>query len=230
MRLNEIRDNPGATKSRKRVGRGIGSGTGKTAGRGQKGQKSRSGGAMRVGFEGGQMPLYRRLPKRGFKNPSRREFAEINVGALQKAVDAGKLDTGGEIDEAALGAAGLFKRRRDGVRLLGSGELSAKLTLKVTGASRSAIAAVEKAGGGVTVTGAAKAPAGAADSDASAKTEKSEKTEGGAKAAAAAKSGKAEKAATSGESAKGEKTAKSAKSAESEKKEPEDGGGEAPTT
>ncbi len=164
MRLNEIRDNPGATKNRKRVGRGIGSGTGKTSGRGQKGQKSRSGGSVRVGFEGGQMPLYRRLPKRGFKNPSRKEFAEISLGALQKAVDAGKLDATGEIDEATLGAAGLFKRRRDGVRLLANGGLSVKMTLKITGASKAAVAAVEKAGGTVTVTGVKKARAAEADS------------------------------------------------------------------
>ncbi len=196
MRLNEIRDNPGATKTRKRVGRGMGSGTGKTAARGQKGQKSRSGGAVRVGFEGGQMPLYRRLPKRGFKNPSRKEFAEINLGALQKAVDAGKLDAAGEIDEAALGAAGLFKRRRDGVRLLGNGALSAKLTLKVTGASKTAVAAVEKAGGSVTVTGATEAPApepksakseNKADSDKSVKTEKSAKAKKSAKTEKGAK-------------------------------------------
>jgi large subunit ribosomal protein L15 len=166
MRLNEIRDNPGAAKCRKRVGRGIGSGTGKTAARGQKGQKSRSGGSVKAGFEGGQMPLYRRLPKRGFKNPGRKEFAEINLGALQKAVDAGKLDAKGEIDEAALGAAGFFKGRNDGVRLLARGDLSAKLTLKITGASKTAVAAVEKAGGTVTLTGVEKAPA--ADTDAGA--------------------------------------------------------------
>jgi large subunit ribosomal protein L15 len=168
MRLNEIRDNPGAAKCRKRVGRGIGSGTGKTAARGQKGQKSRSGGSVKAGFEGGQMPLYRRLPKRGFKNPGRKEFAEINLGALQKAVDAGKLDAKGEIDEAALGAAGFFKGRNDGVRLLARGDLSAKLTLKITGASKTAVAAVEKAGGTVTLTGVEKAPAADADAGAGA--------------------------------------------------------------
>ncbi len=213
MRLNEIRDNPGATKTRKRVGRGMGSGTGKTAARGQKGQKSRSGGAVRVGFEGGQMPLYRRLPKRGFKNPSRKEFAEINLGALQKAVDAGKIDANGEIDETALGAAGLFKRRRDGVRLLGNGELSAKLTLKVTGASKAAIAGVEKAGGSVTVTGAEAAPAPESGSENAAKS---------------GKSGKIEKTAKSPKS--DPKSEKSAKGAKDEKKDTEDGGSDTPST
>ncbi len=178
MRLNEIRDNPGAAKGRKRVGRGIGSGTGKTAARGQKGQKSRSGGSVKVGFEGGQMPLYRRLPKRGFKNPGRKEFAEINLGALQKAVDAGKLDATGEIDEAALGAAGFFKGRNDGVRLLARGEVSAKLKLKISGASKAAVAAVEKAGGTVTLTGVDKAPAADADATAGAAKKTSEAKSG----------------------------------------------------
>jgi large subunit ribosomal protein L15 len=155
MKLNEIADNPGAHKPRMRVGRGIGSGKGKTAGRGVKGQKSRTG--VRVkGFEGGQMPLHRRLPKRGFKRPGRPEYAEVNLGALQKAVDAGRLDAGKPVDAAALQAAGLVTNLRDGVRLLGKGELTASLTLSVAGASKPAIAAVEKAGGKVEVTVAEK--------------------------------------------------------------------------
>ncbi|HYN38002.1 MAG TPA: 50S ribosomal protein L15 [Rhodospirillales bacterium] len=163
MRLNDIRDNPGATHPRKRLGRGIGSGLGKTSGKGHKGQKARSGGQRFVGFEGGQMPLYRRLPKRGFKNPFRREFVVVNVGALQKAVDNGRLDSAQPIDETAMQGAGLFRRRRDGVRLLAKGELTAALQLSVTGASQAAVAAVEKAGGSVTlgpvVAGTEPAPA-----------------------------------------------------------------------
>jgi large subunit ribosomal protein L15 len=161
MRLNEIRDNPGARTARKRVGRGIGSGTGKTAGKGHKGQKARSGGGSPPGFEGGQMPLYRRLPKRGFKNPFRKEYVEVNVGALQQAIDRQRLDAGAPVDETALQAAGLFRRRRDGVRLLAKGELTAALTIEVTGASKAAVAAVEKAGGRVTVTGGKGKPASA---------------------------------------------------------------------
>jgi large subunit ribosomal protein L15 len=153
MKLNELSDNPGARKARMRVGRGIGSGKGKTGGRGVKGQKSRAG--VRVkGFEGGQMPLHRRLPKRGFVKPFRLEYAEVNIGALQKAVDAGRLDPAKPVDAAALQAAGLVTKLRDGVRLLGKGELTASLTLSVTGASRPAIAAVEKAGGKVEVAAA----------------------------------------------------------------------------
>lgn len=152
MRLNEIRDNPGAREPRKRLGRGIGSGTGKTAGKGHKGQKARSGGGSPPGFEGGQMPLYRRLPKRGFHNPFRKDYVEVNVGALQQAIDRQRLDASAPVDEAALQAAGLFRRLRDGVRLLAKGELSAAVTVHVTGASNAAIAAVEKAGGSVVVT------------------------------------------------------------------------------
>jgi large subunit ribosomal protein L15 len=155
MKLNEISDNPGARKPRMRVGRGIGSGKGKTGGRGVKGQKSRTG--VRVkGFEGGQMPLHRRLPKRGFVRPGRPEYAEVNLGALQKAVDAGRLDAGKPVDAAALQAAGLVTNLRDGVRLLGKGELTAKLTVSVAGASKPAIAAVEKAGGKVEVAAVEK--------------------------------------------------------------------------
>ena len=148
MRLNQISDNPGARKGRMRVGRGIGSGKGKTAGRGVKGQKSRTGVAIK-GFEGGQMPLYRRIPKRGFRPPHQKIFQVVNLGTLQKAIDDKKLDAGQVIDAAAMQAAGLFKSVRDGVRVLGKGEIKSKVELKVAGASASAIAAVEKAGGKV---------------------------------------------------------------------------------
>ena len=149
-KLNEIRDNEGAHKKRMRVGRGPGSGKGKTAGRGVKGQKSRSGVAI-AGFEGGQMPLHMRLPKRGFNNIFARDYAEVNLGAVQKMIDAGKLDTKGLLDHEALKAAGLARGGKDGVRLLGKGELKAKLNFTVAGASKSAVAAVEKAGGTVTI-------------------------------------------------------------------------------
>ena len=148
MRLNELSDNPGATKKRKRVGRGIGSGSGKTAGRGHKGQKSRSGVALK-GFEGGQMPIHRRLPKRGFTNIFRKDHAEVGLGRVQEAIDAGKLDAKQTIDAAALKEAGLVRRVKDGVRLLNNGELTAAVTFEVAGASRPAVAAVEKAGGTV---------------------------------------------------------------------------------
>jgi large subunit ribosomal protein L15 len=149
MKLNELRDNPGARKSRVRVGRGIGSGLGKTAGRGQKGQKSREGVSIN-GFEGGQMPLHMRLPKRGFNNPFAKDYAEVNIGQLQKLVDAGKLGSG-TIDHAALKEAGVARGGRDGVRLLGKGSLSAKLSFRVAGVSAGAKAAVEAAGGSVEV-------------------------------------------------------------------------------
>ncbi|WP_028466796.1 50S ribosomal protein L15 [Nisaea denitrificans] len=158
MKLNELRDNPGAHKPAKRVGRGAGSGLGKTAGKGHKGQSARSGVAIN-GFEGGQMPIHRRLPKRGFKNPFRKEFAPVNVGSIQAAIDAGKLDAKKTIDIAALQAAGLVGRVRDGVRLLANGELKAKVKVDVSGASAAAIAAVEKAGGSVTVAAPAAKPA-----------------------------------------------------------------------
>lgn len=148
MKLNELRDNPGARQGRVRVGRGIGSGLGKTAGRGQKGQTSRSGVSIK-GFEGGQMPLHMRLPKRGFNKPNRLQFAEVNIGALQRAVDAGKLQAGAAVDEAALVAAGLVNQVRDGVRLLGKGELKTNLVLTVSGFTAGARAAVEAAGGSV---------------------------------------------------------------------------------
>ncbi|MFC6487411.1 50S ribosomal protein L15 [Nitratireductor sp. GCM10026969] len=150
MKINELRDMEGATHSRKRVGRGIGSGTGKTGGRGVKGQKSRSGVAIK-GFEGGQMPLYRRLPKRGFKNIFGKDFNEVSVGRIQAAIDAGKLDSAVTIDTAALIKAGVVRRAKDGVRVLGSGELKAKVTLDVAGASKSAVEKIEKAGGSVKV-------------------------------------------------------------------------------
>jgi len=156
MKLNEIRDNQGARKARVRVGRGIGSGVGKTAGRGQKGQKSRSGVSIH-GFEGGQMPLHMRLPKRGFNKPFRKEYAEVNLGTLQRAVDEKKLDAAQTVDAAALVAAGVVNKVRDGVRLLGKGALTAKLNIRVAGASKSAREAVEKAGGTLEVTAPAKA-------------------------------------------------------------------------
>lgn len=161
MRLNELRDNPGARKERVRVGRGIGSGKGKTAGRGQKGQKSRSGVAIK-GFEGGQMPIYRRLPKRGFTNPFRKEYAVVNLGQLQRAIDDGKIDAKQTISVEALQGAGLVNKVRDGVRLLAKGEIKTKVTVEVAGASKAAIAAVEKAGGQVVVSQPSKAGAGEA--------------------------------------------------------------------
>jgi large subunit ribosomal protein L15 len=150
MKLNDLRDNQGARKSRVRVGRGIGSGLGKTAGRGQKGQTSRSGVSI-FGFEGGQMPLHMRLPKRGFNNIFAKDFAEVNLGQIQKLVDAGKLATDGTIDHAALKAAGVARGGKDGVRLLAKGSLSAKLAFRVAGASAGARQAVEAAGGSVEV-------------------------------------------------------------------------------
>lgn len=150
MKLNELNDNAGARKGRMRVGRGIGSGKGKTAGRGQKGAKARSGVAIN-GFEGGQMPLHMRLPKRGFNNVFAKDYAIVNLGAVQKAVDAGKLDAKATVDHAALKAVGLARGGKDGVRLLGKGELTAKITFSVAGASKGAMEAVEKAGGKVEV-------------------------------------------------------------------------------
>jgi large subunit ribosomal protein L15 len=147
MKLNEVRDNAGATKNAKRVGRGIGSGTGKTSGSGHKGQKARSGVSIN-GFEGGQMPIHRRLPKRGFNNIFRKDYVEVNLGKLQAAIDAGKLDGSKPVDAAAMMGAGLISKPRDGVRILGNGELKAKnVEIHAAGASKSAIAAVEKAGG-----------------------------------------------------------------------------------
>jgi large subunit ribosomal protein L15 len=148
--LNDIKDNEGARKKRMRVGRGIGSGKGKTAGRGVKGQTSRTGVAIK-GFEGGQMPLHRRLPKRGFHNIFALDWNEASLGRIQTAIDAGKLDASVVIDQAALVAAGVLRRAKDGVRVLGSGELKAKVKLEVAHASKSAVEAIEKAGGTVTL-------------------------------------------------------------------------------
>ena len=153
MNLNELRDNPGSRLKSKRLGRGIGSGKGKTAGRGQKGAKARSGVSVN-GFEGGQMPLHMRIPKRGFNNPFAKDYAEVNLGMIQKFIDAGKLDAKQVVDHAALQAAGLARGGKDGVRLLGKGEITAKVTFAVTGATKGAIAAVEKAGGSVEVAAA----------------------------------------------------------------------------
>ncbi|MBL0934212.1 MAG: 50S ribosomal protein L15 [Rhizobiaceae bacterium] len=150
MKLNELRDVDGATHSRKRVGRGIGSGKGKTSGRGVKGQSSRSGVAIN-GFEGGQMPIYRRLPKRGFKNPFTKSFNEISVGKVQEAIDSGRLDGKKAVTIEALVEAGLIRRAKDGVRLLGTGEIKSKVSFDIAGASKSAIEKVEKAGGSVKV-------------------------------------------------------------------------------
>jgi len=153
MKLNEIADNAGASKGRMRVGRGIGSGKGKTAGRGVKGQKSRAGVAVK-GFEGGQMPLHRRLPKRGFNNIFAKDYNEVGLGRVQQAIDAGKLDAKAPVTAEALKAAGVVRRVRDGVRLLGNGELKAAVTFEIAGASKTAAAAVEKSGGSVRIVGA----------------------------------------------------------------------------
>jgi len=156
MKLNDIRDNEGSTKNRKRVGRGIGSGSGKTGGRGVKGQKARSGVAIN-GFEGGQMPIYRRLPKRGFNNIFASDFVEVSLKRVQTAIDAGKLDAKATVDAAALKAAGVIRRVKDGVRLLSDGELTAKVTFEVAGASKPAVEKIEKAGGSVKLLSAAAA-------------------------------------------------------------------------
>ena len=148
MRLNELRDNDGARTERKRVGRGAGSGTGKTSGKGHKGQKSRAGATIN-GFEGGQMPIYRRLPKRGFKNPFRKHYAIVNLGDVQKAIEDGRLEKDKEIDENSLRGAGLAGKKNLKIRLLANGDLKSKITIKVAGASRSAVVAVEEAGGAV---------------------------------------------------------------------------------
>ncbi|MCP4565872.1 MAG: 50S ribosomal protein L15 [Bosea sp.] len=159
MKLTDIRDNEGATKSRIRVGRGIGSGKGKTGGRGVKGQKARAGVAVK-GFEGGQMPLYRRLPKRGFHNLFARELNEVNLGRIQQAVEAGKLDAKGVVTIESLVSAGVIsKAARDGVKILGQGEFKAKLAFEVAGASKSAVEAIEKAGGTVKILAAAASQA-----------------------------------------------------------------------
>jgi large subunit ribosomal protein L15 len=154
MKLHELRDNEGASRKKKRVARGPGSGKGKTAGRGIKGQKSRSGVAIN-GYEGGQMPLYQRLPKRGFNKPNQKKFAVVNLGLIEKFIEAGKLDVKAEINEDALVASGLVRRKLDGIRVLAKGDIKSKVTLNVTGASKSAVDAVEKAGGTLTTLAAA---------------------------------------------------------------------------
>jgi large subunit ribosomal protein L15 len=153
MKLNEIRDNEGATKNRMRVGRGIGSGKGKTGGRGVKGQKARTGVAIK-GFEGGQMPLHRRLPKRGFTPPNQRQLNEVNLGRIQEAVAAGHIEAGATVTNETLVAAGVISKARDGVKILGVGELTTGLTFQVAGVSKSAAEAIARAGGSVTVIGA----------------------------------------------------------------------------
>ena len=206
MRLNELSDKPGATKARLRVGRGVGSGKGKTAGRGVKGQKSRSGVAIK-GFEGGQMPIHMRLPKRGFNKPNRKRWAELSIATLERAVQAGKLDLKKDVDAAALVAAGVIRRAHDGVRLIGGGELSKAVKLVVSGATGGAIAVVEAAKGSVTVVDDSvemrpkgvksdKVKVAKADKPKAAKKEKPAKAAPVAKAAPAkkAKPAKAEKA------------------------------------
>jgi large subunit ribosomal protein L15 len=212
MRLNQLSDNPGARKNRIRVGRGIGSGKGKTGGRGGKGQTARSGVAVN-GFEGGQMPLYRRLPKRGFKNIFALDFVEVNTGRLQQAIDAGRLDASKPVNADVLRAAGLIGRPRDGVRLLGKGELKAKLDLEVAGASKSAIAAVEKAGGSVKVTIPVKekAPQGPSKAELYAKAEAEKAAKAEKEPKAAAKPAKEAKAEGQAKPAKAPKTEKPAK-------------------
>ena len=160
MKLNELADRPGSRKKRMRIGRGIGSGMGKTGGRGGKGQTARSGVRIK-GFEGGQMPLHRLLPKRGFNNVSARDYNEVGLDRIQQAVDSGRLDKGATVNAAALKAAGIIRRSRDGVRILANGELKAKLAFEVEGASAGARAAIEKAGGKVTLVGVAAAKAAA---------------------------------------------------------------------
>ena len=155
MKLHELHDNEGANRKKKRIGRGPGSGKGKTGGRGIKGQKSRSGVAIN-GYEGGQMPLYQRLPKRGFNNPNRKSYAIVNLNLIEKFIDAGKLDAKAEITEDTLVASGLVRRKRDGVRILAKGELKSKIKLNVTGASKAAIDAVAKAGGSLTIVSSAE--------------------------------------------------------------------------
>jgi large subunit ribosomal protein L15 len=159
MKLSDLADNPGARKNRTRIGRGIGSGKGKTGGRGGKGQTARSGVRIK-GFEGGQMPLHRRLPKRGFNNKFRRKLNEVNLGRIQQAIEAGELDANGVVNAESLVKAGVLRRVKDGVRLLGAGEIKAKIALEVAGASKSAIAAVQKAGGSVKILAPAKTEAG----------------------------------------------------------------------
>jgi len=214
MRLNEIRDRPGATSARKRLGRGIGSGLGKTAGKGTKGQKARAGISIK-GFEGGQMPLHRRLPKRGFNNIFTKKFNELNLGKIQGAIDAGALDGNKPITVGALKEAGLIRRAKDGVRLLGSGEIKGKLAFEVTGASQSTVKAVEAKGGTVTLKSITGREKPAADKI---KAEKRAAKRADALAKAEAKGGKKPK----GEQAE-EAQAPKATKAESEKPKADEG-------
>ena len=217
MRLNELSDRPGATKPKKRLGRGVGSGLGKTSGHGVKGQKARSGVAIK-GFEGGQMPLHRRLPKRGFNNIFARKFNELNLGRIQEAVDSGRLDGKKPITVEALQQAGLIRRAKDGVRLLGNGELKAKLAFEVTGASQSAIKAVEAKGGTVTLKSITGREAPAADKIKADKTAAKR-----AAKAAASKGGKKKAAPDADEAAPAEAKAEAAPKGG----EPKSDGGEA---
>jgi len=217
MRLNELSDRPGATKPKKRLGRGVGSGLGKTSGRGVKGQKARSGVAIK-GFEGGQMPLHRRLPKRGFNNIFARKYNELNLGRIQEAVDSGRLDGKKPITIEALQQAGLIRRAKDGVRLLGNGELKAKLAFEVTGASQSAIKAVEAKGGTVTLKSITGREAPAADKIKADKTAAKR-----AAKAAASKGGKKKAAPDADEAAPAEAKAEAAPKGG----EPKSDGGEA---
>jgi large subunit ribosomal protein L15 len=162
MKLNDLSDNPGATQRKKRIGRGPGSGMGKTGGRGIKGQKSRSGVAIK-GYEGGQMPLYQRLPKRGFNKPNRKAYSVVNLGLIQKFIDEGKIDIKADITEDALIASGLVRRKKDGIRVLAKGEFTSKATISVTGASQGAVDAVAKAGGSLTVKPSAVKTSAAAE-------------------------------------------------------------------
>lgn len=162
MKLNELSDNPGATQRKKRIGRGPGSGMGKTGGRGIKGQKSRSGVAIK-GYEGGQMPLYQRLPKRGFNKPNRKAYSVVNLGLIQKFIDEDKIDIKADITEDALIASGLVRRKKDGIRVLAKGEFNSKATISVTGASQGAVDAVAKAGGSLTVKPSAVKTSAAAE-------------------------------------------------------------------
>jgi large subunit ribosomal protein L15 len=220
MRLNQISDNEGARRPRKRLGRGIGSGLGKTAGRGGKGQTARSGGA-KAGFEGGQMPIYRRLPKRGFNNPFPVEFNEINLGRIQQAVDAKKIDAAAPVTIDTLVKAGVVSKARAGLRLLGSGEFKAKLAFEVHHASKGAIAAVEKAGGSVKMLKPAK-PEAEPKKEAKAPKPEAKAPKAEAKAPKGeAKAAKAEAKAAKPEAEKGEKPAKPAKKKEDKPAKPE---------
>lgn len=196
MNLNELSDNAGARRKRKRAGRGNASGLGTTAGRGMKGQKSRSGVSL-LGFEGGQMPLYRRLPKRGFNKPNRSRYQELTLARLQEAIDAGKIDAKSEITEDALVAAGVVRRKRDGVRLIGTGELTAKVQINIAGATKSSVAAVEKAGGSITV----RPPVEKAEPKKKGKAKKAAPAAAESDAAPAAEEDKAEPAAEGGDAA-----------------------------